>query len=297
MKIARVISEKTQHTVVEKGIDFFDFADMYGTKLTDDNYFDVIMNKDFTDIKQQTDTLRRVAPDSFLLPIPKIGQIRDFYAFEEHVRTARKLRGLDMAEEWYEFPAYYYSGNSSVFPGDANVNYPSFTNELDYELEIAAVIGKDGKDIKADDAWNHILGFTLACDWSARDQQRKEMKIGLGPSKSKDFATSFGKTITTSDEVLRHTDRNFRIDCTVAATVNDKLYTRTNIINMHWTFPQLIEWASKEVELKAGDIIMSGTVPGGCILELGSDKYGWLSKGNKIKFKSEYLGELESEIV
>ncbi len=296
MKMARVISGKETRTVIQEGERYLDLSSVLNN-LTDANFYATVM--DLVHGSSHHDFLNtpEVHPESFLPPFPNVGQIRDFYAFEEHVRKARQLRGLEMIPEWYEFPAYYYSGNSSLFPGDAAIPYPSFTAELDYELEIAAIIGKGGHDIPAQEAWDHILGFTLASDWSARDQQRKEMKIGLGPSKSKDFATSFGKTITTSDEVLRHSDQNFRIDGLVSATVNNKLYTNANLISMHWTFPQLIEWASKGVRLNEGDVIMSGTVPGGCILELGPEKYGWLSKGDRIKFRSQFLGELQAKIV
>lgn len=296
MKIARVISGKEKYTVLLEGERYLELNSILGN-LTDSNFYETMMNLVRGVLHYDISNAVEVHPESYLLPVPNVGQIRDFYAFEEHVRKARQLRGLDMIPEWYEFPAYYYSGNSSLFPGDAATPYPGFTRELDYELEIAAIIGIGGHDIPAQEAWDHILGFTLASDWSARDQQRKEMKIGLGPSKSKDFATSFGRTITTSDEMLRHSDQNFRIDCSVSATVNDKLYTKANVISMHWTFPQLIEWASKGVYLNPGDVIMSGTVPGGCILELGSDKYGWLSKGDRIKFRSQFMGELETEIM
>jgi len=297
MKISRIISGGRQLYVIHEGSINLDFQSVFHREITDADFYETLMSMVHGGIHLDHGEGNEVTPESYLLPVPNVGQIRDFYAFEEHVRKAREQRGLTVPPEWYEFPAYYYSGNSSIFPGETKITYPDFSNELDYELEIAAVIGKGGRNIRSQDAWNHILGFTLASDWSARDLQRKEMKIGLGPAKSKDFATSLGKSLTTADEVIRHADQNFHIDCSVSATVNNRLYTKSNVISMHWSFPQLIEWASKGVYLNAGDIIMSGTVPGGCILELGSDKYGWLSKGDRVKFRSEFLGELEAEIV
>jgi fumarylacetoacetate (FAA) hydrolase len=125
-----------------------------------------------------------------LAPIPRPPSIRDFFAFEQHVATARANRGSQVPKEWYEFPVFYFTNPAAVYGPDDDIPYPAGTRELDYELEIAAVIGHDGG----------IAGFTVMNDWSARDIQRKEMRVGLGPAKAKDFATSLGPVLVTADE-------------------------------------------------------------------------------------------------
>jgi fumarylacetoacetate (FAA) hydrolase len=130
-----------------------------------------------------------------------IASFRDFYAFEQHVKNARKKRGLEMVPEWYEAPVFYFSNTSGIVGPGSDIRKPPETNELDYELELAVVIGKEGRDIPVAAADDYILGFTILNDWSARDIQRREMKVGLGPAKGKDFATSIGPYLVTPDEL------------------------------------------------------------------------------------------------
>jgi len=244
-----------------------------------------------------SEDLVEVVPRTFLIPVPRVNQIRDFYAFEDHVRRARERRGLEMVPEWYEFPAFYYSGTSNLFGSNDNIPYPSYTSELDYELEVGAVIGKEGKNISRGEAKDHIYGLVLVNDWSARDVQRKEMKIGLGPAKSKDFATSFGPYITTMDEFSGLTNSEGKIDVSLSASVNGNIYSQGNLKSIHWDFEDMIEWASQDTTLRPGDIIMSGTVGTGCILEIGPEEHGWLKKGDTVSFQSDMLGETSNKIV
>src|SRR5690348_9195036 len=171
------------------------------------------------------------------LPIPKINSFRDFYAFEQHVRNARKRRGLEMVPEWYDAPAFYFSNTASIVGPGAPIRKPPETNELDYELEIAVVIDKEGGDIPVAVADSYIAGFTILNDWSARDIQRREMKVGLGPAKGKDFATSIGPYLVTPDEledrILPDRSRGNRYDLTITASVNGKEYSRGNARDMH----------------------------------------------------------------
>ncbi|MFL5660864.1 MAG: fumarylacetoacetate hydrolase family protein, partial [Ktedonobacteraceae bacterium] len=125
-----------------------------------------------------------------LSPIPDPPSVRDFYAFEQHVKAARAMRNAEMIPEWYEIPTFYFTNNSEIYGHDEPVPYPVGSNELDIELEIACVIGRDGKDIPVEEAADYIAGYTIMNDWSARDFQRKDMKLNLGPGKGKDFATS-----------------------------------------------------------------------------------------------------------
>ncbi|MEM0128320.1 MAG: fumarylacetoacetate hydrolase family protein [Thermoplasmatales archaeon] len=232
-----------------------------------------------------------------ILPIPEVPSLRDFYTFEEHVRKARARRGLEVPNEWYEIPAYYYSGTAMLFPSGSKIEYPNFTNELDYEMEVGAVIGRNGKNIGKEDALSYIFGFILANDWSARDIQRKEMKIGLGPSKSKDFATSLGPYVVTKDELLERILPDGKLDLTIEAYVNGRKYSSGNLKDMRWSFQDLVEYASRSTTLRMGDVILSGTVSTGCILELGPENYGWLKRGDEVSINGEKLGKLVNEVV
>ena len=287
MKIARMNSEGKIKTVIIKG---------------NDEHFQIDDSVKFYDISDENIKGKKPIHMTFrngdlLVPLPKVTSIRDFYTFEDHVRKARERRGLGMAKEWYEVPAYYYSGTSMIYPSGSSVPYPAFTSELDYEMEIAAVIGRDGINIRKEEAMPHIMGLMLANDWSARDLQRKEMAIGLGPSKSKDFATSLGPYITTMDELEEFRESDDRFDIPVEAYVNGKRYSGGNVRDMHWSFAELVEYASKGNRLRKGDVIMSGTVSTGCILELGPEEYGWLKKGDVVSIRSPVLGELTNEVV
>ena len=143
----------------------------------------------------------------FLSPIQP-HTLRDGYAFEQHVVTANRNRGRDVPPEWYEFPVFYFTNPNSIFGHEDVIPYPHYTNAMDYELEVAVVIGKGGMNIKAEEAENHIFGYTIFNDWSARDVQRKEMAVGLGPAKGKDFASALGPVIVTrealADKNLNH---------------------------------------------------------------------------------------------
>ncbi|UFJ41632.1 fumarylacetoacetate hydrolase family protein [Brevibacillus humidisoli] len=231
-------------------------------------------------------------------PLLRPRSFRDFYAFEEHVKTARGRRGLEMVPEWYHFPVFYFS-NAAAFVGpEAEVVRPRATRWLDYELEIACVIGKEGVDIPVDEADRHIAGFCVLNDWSARDLQREEVKVGLGPAKGKDFATSLGPYLVTPDELEdRRVDgeRGARYDLTMTAKVNGKEYSRGNFRDIYYTFAEMIARASADCTLYPGDVIGSGTVGTGCILELGGD-YPWLEPGDVVELEVERLGVLRNRI-
>src|SRR3984893_10650012 len=206
-----------------------------------------------------------------LSPIPEPPSVRDFYAFEQHVKSARAKRGLDMIPEWYEIPTFYFTNNSEIYGHNQPVPYPVGSNELDIELEIACVIGRDGKDIPLEEAASYIAGYTIMNDWSARDFQRKDMKLNLGPGKGKDFATSLGPWLVTPDELAsRRTGScaNERYDMTMLARVKGKEISRGNFKDIYYSFPRMIAWASRNARLRAGDVLGSGTVGTGCLLEI-----------------------------
>lgn len=225
-----------------------------------------------------------------------IRSLRDFYAFEQHVRTARARRGLDVPPEWYEIPVFYFSNPHAIYGTDDVIPCPRYTQALDFELEVAAVIGTPGINILVADAERHILGYTIMNDWSARDVQRTEMAVGLGPAKAKDFATSLGPWLVTPDELEdRRSGKGY--DLAMVARRNGVEISRGNWKDIHWSFAEMIARASDEVWLQPGDVIGSGTVGTGCILELGPETVGgWLQPGDVIELEIERLGILRNTI-
>ena len=229
--------------------------------------------------------LRLLAP----LPFPK--SFRDFYAFEQHVRTARENRGLEMIPEWYEFPVFYFSNHLAIKGPGEEIAKPATCNWLDYELEMACIIGKEGRDISADKADEYIFGYCILNDWSARDLQRKEMKVGLGPAKGKDFSTSIGPWIVTKDE-LEPFKLGKGFDLSMKARVNGILLSEGNMKDLYYSFAEMIERASEGVTLYPGEMIGSGTVGTGCILELGEKVHSWLMPGDRVELEINQLGVL-----
>ena len=230
-------------------------------------------------------------------PVAHPPSIRDFYAFETHVRNARARRGLPVPPEWYEFPVFYFTNPGSLVGHDAPVRKPAWTDALDYELEIACVIAKEARDVSAEHWRSVVAGFTVMNDWSARDVQRKEMAVGLGPAKGKDFATSLGPALVTLDELEPSRVEDGRHDLAMEARVNGRTLSRGNTRDLHFTFGQMIARASQDVYLFPGDVIGSGTVGGGCLLELGPEVHPWLRPGDLVTLEIERLGALSNKIV
>lgn len=229
-------------------------------------------------------------------PLPRPMSLRDFYAFEQHVKAAYGNRGRDVPEEWYQFPAFYFTSPNSIFGPDEAVPYPKYTQAMDYELEIACVIGKPGRDIPAERAEEYIFGFTIMNDWSARDVQRREMKM-LGPAKSKDFATSLGPWLVTLDELRdRATGRPGVFALEMTAQVNGVERSRGNFKDIYYSFGQIIEYASADTFLMPGDVIGSGTVGTGCLLELTKGEGPWLKPGDVVELEIERLGVLRNGV-
>jgi fumarylacetoacetate (FAA) hydrolase len=228
----------------------------------------------------------------------QIRSVRDFYAFEQHVKTCRGHRGLGMVPQWYEVPVFYFSNPVAIIGDGDPVWAPKGSEALDYELEVACVVGTAARDLPADDsALDCVAGFTVMNDWSARDIQRAEMAVGLGPSKSKDFATSLGPRLVPFAE-LRDCYREGRLHLEMTARVNGKEYSRGNAGSMYWTWPQLLAHASRDTELRPGDVLGSGTVGTGCILELTPEAVGgWLRPGDVVELTVERIGTLRNPVV
>ena len=232
----------------------------------------------------------------FLSPL-KPTTLRDGYAFEQHVVTANKNRGREVPEEWYQFPVFYFTNPNAVFGHEDVIPYPPYTQAMDYELEIAAVIGKGGMNIKPEEALAHIFGYTIFNDWSARDVQRKEMIVGLGPAKGKDFASSFGPVIVTHESIAdKATDRPGVYDLSMLARINGVEFSRGNFKDMHWSFGEIIARASDSVMLYPGDVIGSGTVGTGCLLELTKFQGPWLKHGDVVELEIERIGILRNTV-
>jgi fumarylacetoacetate (FAA) hydrolase len=230
-------------------------------------------------------------------PLLNPPSFRDFYAFEQHVKTCRSLRNLEMISEWYEFPVFYFSNPNAFLGHKMPLKVPPYTEELDYELEIACIIGKEGNDIQIDEAPDYIAGYSILNDWSARDVQRREMRVGLGPAKGKDFATSLGPYLVTADE-LEGLEKNKGFDLAMTAKKNDKLLSKGNFSDITYSFAEMIVRASQGVTLYPGDVFGSGTVGTGCILELRPEKTdGWLKSGDVVELEIEKLGILRTEII
>jgi fumarylacetoacetate (FAA) hydrolase len=233
-------------------------------------------------------------------PVPDPPTIRDFYAFEQHVKAARARRNLGMIPEWYEIAVFYFSNTSALYGADEPVVYPRQSQELDFELEMAAVIGRTGRDIPAEEGPSYIAGYMVMNDWSARDLQRQEMKMSLGPAKGKDFATSLGPWLVTPDELADRrigAGKSERFDLAMTGRINGDQLTNANFKDIYFTFPQMIERASQHVLLRPGDVLGSGTCGTGCILELGTERHRWLQAGDEVEMAIERLGVLRNTIV
>ena len=233
----------------------------------------------------------------FLSPIVRPPAFRDFYAFEAHVKTARAKRGLEVPAAWYELPVFYFSNHNALVGHDAGVFAPAGCQELDYELELGIVIDRGGRDIPPERAWEHVAGFTILNDLSARDLQRREMTVGLGPTKGKDFATAVGPWLATRDEFADRIE-GARLTLAMSARVNGRELSRGNVADLHHSIPRLIAQASRDAELYPGDLLGTGTVGTGCILELGPEHTGgWLKPGDVVELEIERLGVLRTRIV
>jgi fumarylacetoacetate (FAA) hydrolase len=239
--------------------------------------------------RERTGERHALADVALLAPVPVPPSLRDFYAFEGHVAAGARLRGREIADYWYRAPAFYFSNPGSIRgPGEA-ITRPAATRMLDFELEIAAVIGTD----------EEIAGFTLMNDWSARDVQADEMTVGLGPHKSKDFATSLGPWLVTPDD-LPYEDGRLRLQARVA--VNGRELSRCDASEQQFGWPEIAAHAARDTRLRPGDVLGSGTLAGGCLLELGPQDFGdgrgerFIEPGDTVALSADGLGLLETPV-
>jgi len=230
-------------------------------------------------------------------PILAPPSLRDFYAFEQHVGTMWKRRDMEIPEAWYRLPIFYFSNVSEMRgPGDP-VWAPRGSSELDYELEVAALVDTPARNLDARRGTDAIGGYLILNDWSARDLQREETTVRLGPAKGKDFATSIGPWLVTPDE-LTDARRDKGYDLAMTATVNGQELSRGSWASAHFGFGEMVERASADVRLRPGDLLGSGTVGSGCLLEIRDERLGrYLEPGDTVTLAVERLGELSAPVV
>jgi fumarylacetoacetate (FAA) hydrolase len=248
-------------------------------------------------------TLHDIRRVNILAPLPRPLSVRDGYAFRRHVETARRNRGLPMIPEFDRFPVFYFSNHHSVIgPGELRVGGRRL-EQLDFELEAFAVIGKHVTNPTLEEADEAIFGYGVMNDFSARVLQAEEMKLNLGPAKGKDFATAMGPWLVTKDELKDRITPSLKgniVHGRMTAEVNDVLLSDGNLAQMDWTFAQIIQRAADGVTLEPGEIIGSGTVGTGCFLELNGSKFThdqWLRPGDVVSLTIEGLGTLTNQIV
>jgi 2-keto-4-pentenoate hydratase/2-oxohepta-3-ene-1,7-dioic acid hydratase in catechol pathway len=214
-------------------------------------------------------------------PLPRPNSMRDFMLVEEHV-----LNSLgEVPAEWYEIPVYWKGNCDAVFGPEDEVPWPAYTEKLDYELEVGAVIGRRVRGVSVEEAGDCIAGYTIFNDWSARDIQFREMKVGLGPGLGKDFATSLGPCLTTADAIDI-------ASAPMRARINGETWSEGTLGAMRFSFPQVISHLSQEQTLQPGDVLGSGTVGRGCGLELDR----WIRPGDVVELEVEGIGALRNRV-
>jgi 2-keto-4-pentenoate hydratase/2-oxohepta-3-ene-1,7-dioic acid hydratase in catechol pathway len=234
---------------------------------------------------RELDPDRNVVPGARLLVPILPGSLRDFLAFEDHVKAGSARRGEPVPDAWYRMPTYYKGNHRSILGPEDEVQWPPYTQELDYELEVGAVLGGRGRDLDEEGAAALIFGYTLMNDWSARDIQRQEMAVRLGPAKGKDFATSLGPCIVTADEL----DPS---ELQLEARVDGEVWSRGTLGDAFWTFPQMVAHVSMGEDVWPGDLYGSGTFGGGCGLDLGRS----LWPGAVVELEADALGVLRNRV-
>ena len=228
----------------------------------------------------------RVAPDAQWLAPLQPASLRDFLAFEDHVRNGARRRGVKVPEYWYEAPVYYKGNHRSIIGPDDVCPWPPYTQRLDFELELAMVVGRSGRDVARDAAGRHIFGFTILNDFSARDVQAKEMSAWLGPAKAKDFANALGPCIVTSDEV------GTQPDLEMICRVNGEEWGRARSSEARWSWNEMIAHVSSGEVIEPCDVYGSGTPGGCCGLDLGRE----LQPGDVVELEVEGIGVLTNII-
>jgi 2-keto-4-pentenoate hydratase/2-oxohepta-3-ene-1,7-dioic acid hydratase in catechol pathway len=239
-----------------------------------------------------------------LLPPLDPPTVRDFVAFEEHVEgvVASVGDGAGVVPEWYEAPTFYFTNPYALVGAHDDVAVPPGSHLLDFELEVAVVVGRDGSSVSPSQAAEHVFGYTILNDWSARDLQRREMKVNLGPAKGKDSATTLGPWLVTADELAGYADEDGFLALDMRVSVNGAEIGQDLLSNMGWPFDELIAYASRGTWVRAGDVLGSGTCGnGGCLAELWGRRGALdpppLRPGDVVEMTVEGIGTIRNRVV
>jgi 2-keto-4-pentenoate hydratase/2-oxohepta-3-ene-1,7-dioic acid hydratase in catechol pathway len=222
----------------------------------------------------------------WLCPLDRVASLKDFLAFEDHVKRGAARRGSEVPEYWYEAPVYYKGNHRAVIGPDATCPWPSYTQRLDFELELALIVGRRGRDIAVEEAGSYVFGFTVFNDFSARDVQAKEMSAWLGPAKGKDFGNALGPCIVTADEV------GSQPDLQMICRVNGEEWGRARSSEAKWTWAEILAHVSEAEDVWPSDVYGSGTPGGCCGLDQGRD----LSPGDVVELEIEKIGTLRNTV-
>ncbi len=273
-------------------------------------YFQIIKENNL----ENTPPQYQRADVQLLAPLPNPRSVRDYIGFEQHMLNASKSFGHKVGEAWYEMPIFYFTNHQAIYGLDDDIKRPEKEIKMDLELELAVVIGKKGKDIKADEADDYIFGYTIFNDWTARFIQKREMEVPLGPHKGKDFANAFGPCIVTKDEFKQYRcsisremhpehlqmplTTGDRFDVKMTAKINNETICEGNYKTAYWTFPQMIERASENnVTMMPGDILGSGTVGWGSLIENNFSVHRPIEPGDVVELEIEGIGVLRNKVV
>jgi 2-keto-4-pentenoate hydratase/2-oxohepta-3-ene-1,7-dioic acid hydratase in catechol pathway len=227
--------------------------------------------------------------------------VRDFMTFERHVEGVAARYGDTVPQEWYDEPVFYFSNPYSMIGARDDVAIPPGCTLFDYELEVAAVVGRPGANLTPEQARDHIAGYTLFNDWSARDLQGREMKAHLGPSKGKDSAATLGPYLVTADEFENRRTADGLLDLALTVHVNGVEYGRDTLAHMAWSFEELAAHASRGTVVRAGDVLASGTCADGCLAEAWGRRARLdpppLKPGDTVTVTAECIGTISNTVV
>lgn len=309
-QLAFYINEKLYNTNVANSVLPATMKDLLNNWET---FFD-LAQKTETDIKSGKNNMESnasFADAEILAPVPSPTSCRDGYAFRQHVAAARRNRKVDMIAEFDQYPIFYFTNHNAVQGPGAIHCMPDHFQKLDFELEASIVIGKKGRNIKAEEADQYIAGYMVMNDMSARTLQMEEMMLNLGPAKGKDFSTVIGPMLVTPDELEAfkipakegHVGNNYNLK--MKCWVNGIEVSSGNMGDMDWTFAEIIERCAYGADILPGDVIGSGTVGTGCFLELNGTgllndpnyKVQWLQPGDVVEMEIDGLGHLKNTIV
>ncbi len=303
MRIATVLAEGTARVGVVEGEPGDERVHLLGPGTT---LLDLLRSGGLDEAGRAARRARPVAlADVRLLPPLEPPSVRDFVAFEEHVEGVRKaVDGVSgVPEAWHDAPTFYFTNPHAMIGAHDDVPVPPGCRALDFELEVAAVVGRAGRDLTSEQAREHIAGYTIFNDWSARDLQSREMQVGLGPAKGKDTATTLGPWLVTADELEPFRDADGFLALALWAEVNGRLVGKDLLTNMGWRFEDLVAYAARGTAVVPGDVLGSGTCGnGGCLAELwgrgtSRDELPPLQVGDVVTLTVEGLGTVANRVV